>query len=358
MMVRYRITGDEADARAAVAHLCVEQTIEFPADLLRPDDPRRELIGREIELAPSGDGGWFADVSFAVSVTAFQLPQLLNMLFGNISMRPGVRLVDIEVPDALLEAFQGPRFGVAGLRRRLGAPDRPILATALKPMGTSVAELAAMAGDFAANGIDIIKDDHGLSDQPFGRFTRRVEACAAAVREASDTAIYLPSLNVPADRLFEAAEFAKEAGAQGLMVLPGLHGFDHMRALAESDLGMVIMAHPSMLGTYVASPDSGISHRLLFGTLARLAGADLVVFPAYGGRFSFTQAECRSIADALTAPLGGLRSALPAPAGGMTLDRLAEVAAFYGKDVAPLIGGELHRGDRVGNAREMRRSLA
>jgi hypothetical protein len=44
--------------------------------------------------------------------------------------------------------------------------------TALKPMGSTTAELAKMAYDFAKGGIDIIKDDHGLADQRQGAYTR------------------------------------------------------------------------------------------------------------------------------------------------------------------------------------------
>jgi ribulose-bisphosphate carboxylase large chain len=364
ILATYRITGDEPAVRETLEHLCVEQTIEFPADLVADDDIRRYLVARVEEVRPTASPGegeaHDADVSFAVEVTGHEFPQLLNMLFGNISLRPGVRLVDVALPASSLAHFPGPRFGVAGIRELVGASEhRPLLATALKPMGQPLSELSAMAADIAANGIDLIKDDHGFASQPFAPFEDRVARCAAAVREANERAgtkaIYLPSLNVPADRIVDAARFALEQGAGGLMVLPGLHGFDAVRALAADDrISVPIMGHPSLLGSFVASPTSGIDHGLVFGTLMRLAGCDVSVFPNAGGRFSFSVEECLRIADALRRPLGALRPAAPAPAGGMRLERVGEMVQMYGPDVALLIGGELHRGDRRERTRQMR----
>jgi ribulose-bisphosphate carboxylase large chain len=108
-----------------------------------------------------------------------------------------------------------------------------------------------------------------------------------------------------------------------------------------------IMGHPAYVGSYSASPTSGIAHGRLYGTLMRLAGADLSIFPNYGGRFSFSKQECRDIAAALTEPLGDLKQAMPSPGGGMTLDRVDEIIDFYGNDVALLIGGDLHRGESL-----------
>lgn len=358
----YLIQGDQAAAREVVDHLCVEQTIEFPADLVADDDIRHGLIGQLEQLRVLDHDACVAEVSFAVEVSGFELPQLTNLLFGNISLLPGIRLMDVELPTAVLRGFAGPRFGVGGLRRLLGADDRPLLATALKPMGLPLEELAAMAGDFAAEGMDLIKDDHSFASQPYAPFQQRVERCAAAVADANDragtSARYLPSLNVPADRLVEAAHAAVGAGAGGVMVLPGLHGYDAVRALAEDDeLAVPIMGHPSLLGGWVASPTAGIDHGLVFGTFMRLAGVDVSVFPNARGRFAFTEDQCRRIAGSLGADLGGLRTAFPAPAGGMTLERVPEMLDFYGRDVTLLIGGELHRGDRRARTRALREAV-
>ncbi|MEN8114851.1 MAG: ribulose 1,5-bisphosphate carboxylase large subunit, partial [Actinomycetota bacterium] len=100
-------------------------------------------------------------------------------------------------------------------------------------------------------------------------------------------------------------------------------------------------------GGFVSSPMGGIAHDVLYGTIMRFAGADLSIFPNYGGRFSFSETECASIADACRRPIDGIRPILPAPGGGMTMDRVGEIVEFYGNDVALLIGGDLHRGSSL-----------
>jgi ribulose-bisphosphate carboxylase large chain len=358
----YDLIGDPGEARARAEAICVEQTIEFPADLIADDDIRRHVIGRIEALDVVGPARVRAHISYAVETSAFQLPQLLTVLFGNCSLLPRVRLVGFELPPSMLGHFRGPRYGSEGLRERLGITDRPLMATALKPMGLGATQLAAMAGVLATAGIDLIKDDQGLADQPWARFEDRVRACAAAVHEANDRtggrAVYLPVLNGPTEELVARAQAAKEAGAGGFLILPGLIGFDAMRALADDDLiGLPIMAHPGFLGSFVSSEDAGIEHGVVLGALMRLAGADLSIFPSYGGRFSFSRDACASIAEACRQPMGLVRPCLPAPGGGMTLPRIGELLDFYGNDVALLIGGDLHRGDLLDNARRMREAV-
>jgi ribulose-bisphosphate carboxylase large chain len=117
-----------------------------------------------------------------------------------------------------------------------------------------------------------------------------------------------------------------------------------MRTLADDDtLQLPILAHPAFLGSFVTSPDNGISHHALFGQIMRLAGADAVIFPHSGGRFGFSPEECREVADGTQAPLGALRSIFPAPGGGMSLQRIPELLEFYGNEVIFLVGGDLLR---------------
>ncbi len=348
--VDYRITGGDPEQIAEAIR--VEQTIEFPFDLA-PAWIQKEVVGHIAEVSDNT-----VTIAYHPGVAGGGLPQLLNLLWGNVSLFPGVRVTDLRLPDSILNQFRGPRFGVAGLRDLFEAPTRPLLCTAIKPMGSTPDELAEMAGTLATAGFDIIKDDHGLADQPWALWKERVAEVATRVTEAAaaagTNAVYMPSMNVTSDRLTEAAFFAKEAGAGALLVLPGICGFDAMRALADNDdLGLPIMAHPSLLGSNVVNPTQGLNHGVLFGTIMRLAGADISIFPNYGGRFSFSPEECADIKNHCLAPLADLSAAWPSPGGGMTLDRIDELLEFYGTDAALLIGGALHRGDLAKNASEL-----
>jgi ribulose-bisphosphate carboxylase large chain len=119
----------------------------------------------------------------------------------------------------------------------------------------------------------------------------------------------------------------------------------------------VLLAHPALLGGLAVSPTEGLAPDVLYGLLLRLAGADAAIFPSFGGRFSYSEEECRSIVDGCVRPFAGLAASLPAPGGGMSPDRVPELVEFYGRDVVLLIGGELHRGGDPRGAAERFRAL-
>ncbi|MDP7383907.1 MAG: RuBisCO large subunit C-terminal-like domain-containing protein, partial [Acidimicrobiales bacterium] len=225
--IDYRITAE--NPRAIADAIRVEQTIEFPFELA-PEWIQQDVVGQVLN-----DDGSDITIGYDPGVAGGGLVQVLNLLWGNVSLFPGVRVRGLRIPDSILDEFRGPRFGIPGLRSLFGASDRPLVCTAVKPMGSSPQTLAAMARTIATAGFDIIKDDHGLADQPWATWRDRVTTIAQAVNEAaSETghpSAYMPSLNVPADSLRDAAFFAKEAGAGALLVLPGISGFDAMRSL-------------------------------------------------------------------------------------------------------------------------------
>jgi ribulose-bisphosphate carboxylase large chain len=160
--------------------------------------------------------------------------------------------------------------------------------------------------------------------------------------------------------IVEQAIFAKAAGAGGLLISPGLTGFDTMRHLAAADrIALPIMSHPALQGSFVVYPDHGIGHFALFGQIARLAGADASIFPNVGGRFSFSRDECRAIAEGTAVPMDGIKPIFPAPGGGMSLARVPEMLDLYGREVIFLIGGGLHTHgpDLVKNCRYFRQMV-
>ena len=150
-------------------------------------DPRilDGIVGRVHAIEADGPAHFRVTIALAAATTGFEPGQLLNMAFGNTSMLPDVEWVDLALPDTLLAALPGPRFGVAGVRTLAGVPERALTSTALKPQGMDSAALARLAGVFARAGVDIIKDDHGIADQAYAPFAQRVPAVQAAVDEAN-----------------------------------------------------------------------------------------------------------------------------------------------------------------------------
>ncbi|NEV63452.1 RuBisCO large subunit C-terminal-like domain-containing protein [Thiorhodococcus minor] len=354
----YHIRSSAAELEARARDICVEQTVEFPEALITSTAIRDQIIGQIESVEEIGPERFAVRISYPIEAAGRELTQLINVLFGNISIKPGIRLMRLDLPESLGQEYPGPRFGQQGLRTLLGVQDRPLLCTALKPMGLSPAELAELAYRLALGGIDLIKDDHGLTDQGFCPFEERVRRCADAVARANAQTgrhcLYLPNVSAPAGEIDSRAHFAKDAGAGGYLFCPGLCGLDAMRRLADDDgLGLPILAHPAFQGSYCLSADSGAAHGVLYGQLNRLGGADATIFPNWGGRFSYTEDECLDIVDGATREMGRIAPIFPVPAGGMRLERVSEMIDFYGPEVILLIGGDLHAqgGDLVASCR-------
>ena len=360
LVVTYQLKTD--DPKGLADAIRVEQSIEFPNELA-PKWIQEEVVGQIVSMGNTVEGVTEVVISYNPGNTGYELPQLLNVLWGNVSILEGVRITAVEIPESILKVFKGPRFGIDGLRKMFNAPDRPLASTALKPMGSSSQELAEMAYTIAKAGFDTIKDDHSLANQPWSLWRERVEVISEAVARANEETgghcLYAPSINLPANEMLDAAREAKKMGATSLLILPGISGFDTMRAIAEDDqVALPIMGHPAMLGSFAIGKEQGLSHGILFGEIMRLAGADIGIFPNFGGRFSFSQEQCADIRDSARKKIGHLNSMWISPAGGMQIDRIDDMISFYGNDTASLIGGALHRGDLFENSSAMVQKLA
>lgn len=342
MQVTYRIAAS-ADAIVARAEaLALEQSVECPLAAVREARVREAVVGRVEAIDSDGPGHYRVRIALALETVGDDAGQLLNMLFGNASLQPDVTLIDLAWPDGL-PALPGPRFGVAGVRQRLGVPAGPIACTALKPQGSSVAFLADLAYRQARAGFHLIKDDHGLADPASAPFAERVPAIQAAVARANrDTGrrcVYAPNLSGGPRAVERQLAVCRSAGVGAVMLCPLVLGVSQVVELVREALDVPVLAHPALGGAARIDP------AVLFGSVFRLIGADLVIFPNHGGRFSYDAATCMRIATALRAPLGGHRPALPVPAGGMTPGRVGEMCASYGEDVALLVGGALLAAD-------------
>lgn len=351
-MSRFNVTyaigvEKEADAKAIAQALAVEQTIEFPPELVAEEFIRQEVQGRLESLQPDGDH-FLVTISYEEACTAMEATQFLNVVFGNSSLQPHIWVRDFTLTSALEGVFKGPRFGLEKMRALLGVSSRPMIQAVVKPMGTDSKTLAAMCAAYTRGGVDVIKDDHGITNQTFSRFKDRVARCAAAVAEANqksgNRALYAANVSGDGTDVWERAFYAKEQGATALMITPGLVGFGWLHKLATCDeLGLPIISHPAMLGGFALPGLSGIADYLWLGLIPRMMGADMPIYVSYGGRFTFTKEQVRGIAQAIRKPFGALPAAIPSPGGGVTDVRLPELIDLYGNDTMFLVGGDMFR---------------
>jgi ribulose-bisphosphate carboxylase large chain len=333
-----RAAAREIEARAEV--LLLEQAVELPRAAVRDAWVTERILGQVEGVHPEAEGRYRVTIAHPLATTALDPAQLLNVLFGNSSLQPDVVLADVELPEAAFDWLPGPRAGIPGLRALTGVTGRPLLATALKPMGLRPQQLAALCRTFACAGLDLVKDDHGLADHPFCPFEARVEACLRATEDAArDTGrrtLYVPNLIGTPERVMRQAAFAREAGARAAMLSPMLVGLPLLHELASIAEGLPILAHPSLGGVL------RVVEATLFGKLFRWYGADAVIFPHAGGRFNYSWETCRNLAVTLRAAHPRMRPTFPVPAGGIRVERVPELLAFYGPDCILLIGSSLY----------------
>ena len=336
--VTYRVVAGAREIEARAQALALEQSVEVPLAAVDDDRIRDEVVGRVVHIAPHGDAAFDVGIRLAIETTGLEAGQLLNMLFGNSSLQDDVTLVDAEFPATFVAAFGGPRFGIDGIRRLTGVRGRPLTCAALKPQGLTSAQRGLLAATFARAGIDVIKDDHGLADQPSAPFAERVREVQHAVDAANDATgnrtIYAPSLTGDLDHMRGQRAHALQLGVRMFLVAPMISGVATLSALAR-DAATPIMAHPSLAGA------SRIAAPLLLGKLFRLFGADASIFPNAGGRFGYTPDTCAQIVAAARAPWHDARPTLPVPGGGMSVERVAEMRSRFGDDAMLLIGGSL-----------------
>jgi ribulose-bisphosphate carboxylase large chain len=347
--VVYRVTpqpGISIDREAE--EITIEQTVEVPRDCIPAGHFTNGIVGKVEAIEPivTGANAFRVSISYRLDITAFNIPQFLNVMFGNISLKKNIRIIGFDFQPGIEAVFPGPRHGIVGLRKITGVFGRPLACVALKPMGLGVGELADMAGCYAAGGADLIKDDHGIGDQHFHRFEERVARCQEAVERSNAMTgrktLYLPTIWGGFDRIDRQVSYALGLGVRGLLVAPVLLGLDCIRHIRQT-YGPVIMAHPSFGGSWVHESGFGMTPAVLYGTLFRMIGADISIFPNAGGRFFFTTHECRDLCAALRDPLVEFKPAFPCPAGGMTFERVDEMAVDFGVDTVLLIGGALMR---------------
>ncbi len=345
--VQYIITiNDSRSIEEHASDITLEQTVEVPNDCIPEKHFEDGIIGIVESIQPIGTtpGQYIVSISYRTDITERSIPQFLNVLFGNISLKNNIKISDISFADSFFSAFKGPNYGTEGIRNLIGVYGRALACSALKPMGLQVKELSKMAALLAKGGIDFIKDDHGISNQKFHPFKERVSRCQEAVEKVNAgrdrKTLYFPMISGRFEEIEEQVLHVIKEGIRGILIAPMLVGPDTVRYLSNK-YNLIIMAHPSLTGTHFHDPAHGIAPSVFLGTLFRMLGADISVFPHAGGRFHLTEKDCLAISNSLRCVNGSWKTSFPCPAGGIHMDRISEINERYGVDTVFLIGGSL-----------------
>lgn len=359
----YEVDGPESMAQRMAERICIDQTIEAESNLL-PPSLRSTILGHLEGLEAAAGGRYHATIRFRGDLLSGECSDVLNVLFGTSSLRGDVRLLSFAMTNGLLASWPGPRFGIDGLRQAVGVSRRPLLCAVLKPLGRSPQELAELAIQFVEGGVDVIKDDQSLVDQRWCRFEDRVSRCAETIVRASirrgRPCLYFAHISGSLDTMRRRATLAKTLGVSGLLVAPGLTGFDAMSTLrSDNEIALPIASHPSMLGTLVDQGRGGLAAPVVYGLLPRWVGSDLSIYPAFGSDYPMSPQDCVSVAEHCRQPWGSLRSMMPAVGGRIGPGRLVELGSALGQDTILILGSRIQQfpGGVVAAMKEFHRTL-
>ncbi len=326
------------DPFEAAAHLCQEQStaqwkrVDVDEDL-RPQFGSK-VIDLQIEREPTTPSLpyqienwnklWGVRVKIAYPLANFgpRIPNMLTAACGEGAYySPGIyaiKLHDIIFPYGYLEQFEGPKFGIEGLRKWTEVYNRPLFLGVIKPnIGLAPEPFGALAYQSWLGGLDIAKDDEMLCDTEWSPFAERTRVLGAlrekAQQETGKRCVYLANITDEVDKLLELHDIGVKNGADMLMVNAMCIGLSAVR-MVRKHTEVPLVAHFDFIAPMTKAPFYGIHSRVIT-KLQRLSGCDMIIFAGLGARMKTPKNEVfTNIAECIN-PMGPIKTALPVPAG-------------------------------------------
>lgn len=287
-------------------------------------------------------------IAYPAANFSSDLPAILTTVFGKLSLDGEVKLVDLDFSEELLSAFPGPSYGIGGIRKVLGVHGRPLLMSIFKGMiGRDLTFFKKQLKEQALGGVDLVKDDEILFDNPLTSFEERIKAAVEVLKETEaitgEKTLYAVNLTGRTYELKDKAKRAVELGASALLFNVFTYGLDVLQSLAEDpDITIPIMAHPSFSGAMTPSKVYGIANPLLLGKALRVVGADFSLFPSPYGSVALKKEEALGIAEELTTDEIKVKRSFPVPSAGIHPGLTPQLIQDFGIDSVINAGGGIH----------------
>lgn len=327
---------------SAAAHLCQEMSTAQWRRVGVKEDFRPEYGAKVVDITdihemetPSspylaGQMGWDKGgitscrvrIAYPHNNFGSRIPNLLTAFCGEgVFHAPficAIRLEDLTFPDTFLSNFQGPQFGISGLRKILEVFERPIFMGVIKPnIGLPAEPYGELAYKAWMGGLDIAMDDELIADSSWSSLEDRCRIVGdyreKAEKETGRTKIFQANITDEVDMLIPNHNMAVKSGANALMLNSMTVGLSACRMLRKHSC-VPLVSHFDLYGAMTQIPFQGIREKV-FIKLQRLAGFDAILFAGFDSRMKSSIEDVLANADACLAPLGNLNPSLPIPAG-------------------------------------------
>lgn len=345
------------EPRESAAHLCQEMSTaqwnrvgvsedfrpEFGAKVVdleiinakaKPSSPH---LANRVQKLSDSVYAFHATIYYPYQNFGTKIPNLLTAVCGEgVFHAPNIcaiRLEDIQFPDSFLSDFQGPQFGVDGLRKILNVYDRPLMFGVIKPnVGLSPEPFAELGYQAWLGGLDIAKDDEQLGDVNWSTVEERSKRLGKlrikAEEITGENKIYLANITDEVDRLIALHDVAVENGANALMINGMTTGFSAVRMLRKHSQ-VPLVSHFDFMAPYIQLPWFGVKDKV-FSKLQRMAGYDVLIYPGLDARLKTTREDVLDNAEVCLSSMGSMKTMLPVPAGSQWAGSLKELYELLG----------------------------
>jgi ribulose-bisphosphate carboxylase large chain len=295
------------------------------------------------------------------------LLQILASIRGNIyglSELTSLKFLDIGIPKKLQRQFKGPKFGLEGVRNRVGTTEsgRPHIGTIVKPkVGLAPKEWAEVAYQSYIGGVDFVKDDENLVNQKFCPWEERVHAVLEVIDkvkwETGRKVIYSPNITGSYSQMQERIDKLIAMGWDIAMLDVYMIGYSALIDIVK-DLGdsrFIIHAHRAG-HTAETRGAFGVEYNV-FAKIWRLIGVDQLHTGTGVGKMEGAPLLINNygkivrdmeISEALhLLRLGfswdeSIKPLMPVASGGLDAGKVDALMEIYGKDVVIQAGGGVH----------------
>lgn len=295
----------------------------------------------------SGANACVARIAFPTRNFPAYMPMIMSTVAGNVLGQDGIRLVDIEFPEPVLQELPGPQLGLEGIREKIGVWQRPLVGAILKPcIGVPPSASAEGARKAALGGADVIKDDELQSYPDYSPMEDRLRAVMEGLRSVGKEKSCLYAVNITGTNLNQRAMQAVDCGANAIMINYQAVGWaaaeDLTRFLKTQKIQIPVFGHCAGMGAYYRSGRNGIATALGVGKLARLVGMDMPLVYPDSGRFGISQNELVETQAACTAKMGPIKAACMTVAGGVHAGTVPYLMDLLGWDNMLMAGGGIY----------------
>lgn len=189
LLATYVLTDQGCDAEKRAEQIAIGLTVGSWTDLpLLKQEQLKKHKGRVVKVEETestlGEKQTTVTIAYPEANFTSDIPAVLTTVFGKLSLDGKIKLADLEFSQSFKQSLPGPKFGVYGIRKKIGEFERPLLMSIFKGViGRDMEDLKEQLRQQALGGVDLIKDDEILFETGSAPFEKRITEGKKCLRQ-------------------------------------------------------------------------------------------------------------------------------------------------------------------------------